>query len=157
MNAAEAKILSKVIPGFGSYASEQQRRDDDLALRRYLIDRLQGSKQILQRIALTFLKDANFPRIQDAETLRTSIEHLQSRLRSASEGYAPLFSSKVVDEAKLKEIVGIDEAIVGFIDKLDETLHSTERDASEFEGAKELVERAKQRFARRYEILDSKS
>lgn len=157
MNAAEAKILSKLIPGFGSYASQQQRRDDDLALRRYLIDRLQGSKQILQRIALAFLKDANFPRIQDSESLRTSIEHLQSRLRSASEGYAPLFSSKVVDEPKLKEILSIDEAIVGFIDKLDETLLAIEQGSSEFEAAKDLVDRAKQRFARRYEILDSKS
>ncbi|AMV34051.1 hypothetical protein VN12_18115 [Pirellula sp. SH-Sr6A] len=157
MNAAEAKILSKLIPGFGSYASQQQRRDDDLALRRYLIDRLQGSKQILQRIALAFLKDANFARIQDSESLRTSIEHLQSRLRSASEGYAPLFSSKVVDEPKLKEILSIDEAIVGFIDKLDETLQAIEQGSSEFEAAKDLVDRAKQRFARRYEILDSKS
>lgn len=148
-------MLSKLIPGFGAYASEQQRRDDDLALRRYLINRLQESKTILQRIAVGYLNKANFDRIQEAESLRNSIEQLQSKLRSASEGYAPLFSSKVVDEKKLKEVLEIDEAIVGFIDKLDETLAALEADAGDFSPARDLVDRAKQRFARRFEILGS--
>lgn len=157
MNAAEAKMLSKLIPGFGAYASEQQRRDDDLALRRYLINRLQESKTVLQRVALVYLNESNFSRITEAEQLRNSIEQLQSKLRSASEGYAPLFSSRVVDEKKLKEILEIDEAIVGFIDKLDETLASLEAKTGDFATARELVDRSKQRFARRFEILGSNS
>lgn len=157
MNAAEAKMLSKLIPGFGAYASEQQRRDDDLALRRYLINRLQESKKILQRIALVYVSKSNFDRIQEAESLRNSIEQLQSKLRSASEGYAPLFSSKVIDEKKLKEVLEIDEAIVGFVDKLDETLSSIESSSGDFNPAKDLVDRAKQRFARRFDILGSNS
>ncbi|XZE36758.1 hypothetical protein SH501x_002342 [Pirellulaceae bacterium SH501] len=157
MNAAEAKMLSKLIPGFGAYASEQQRRDDDLALRRYLINRLQESKAVLQRVALVYLNESNFSRILEAEQLRNSIEQLQSKLRSASEGYAPLFSSRVVDEKKLKEILEIDEAIVGFIDKLDETLASLEANTGDFATARELVDRSKQRFARRFEILGSNS
>lgn len=157
MNASEAKMLSKLIPGFGAYASVQQRRDDDLALRRYLINRLQESKKILQGTALAYVAKADFDRIHQAEALRSSIEQLQSKLRSASEGYSPLFSSKVVDEKKLKEVLEIDEAIVGFLDKLDETLSSIDASSGDFAPSKDLVDRAKQRFARRFEILGSNS
>ncbi len=64
----EASIISKVIPGFGSYVSEQKRRDDDLTLRRYLIDRLQGSKKILQAKSVGLVDKALFGAIKESKT-----------------------------------------------------------------------------------------
>ncbi len=155
MNAAEAKLLSKLIPGFGDYAAEQQRRDDDLALRRYLIDRLQESKGILQGAAQQWMSPINFDAIRGSESLRTSIETLQSKLRAAPEGYSAWFSQSKVDEKKLKEVLDLDRAIVGFIDKLDESLKGIQKEFPKFEEATELVARATERFSRRHEILNS--
>jgi hypothetical protein len=74
--------LDKLIPGFGSYFSEQRRRDDDLALRRYLVERLQESKKLLQSFAVPFVEKANvekanFDAIKGSEKLRIQIELMQ--------------------------------------------------------------------------------
>ena len=76
--------LDKLIPGFGSYFSEQRRRDDDLALRRYLVERLQESKKLLQSFAVPFVEKAKFDAIKGSETLRIQIEFIQSKFRAAT-------------------------------------------------------------------------
>ncbi|MCU0710538.1 MAG: hypothetical protein MUC43_00665 [Pirellula sp.] len=153
MNSSEASILSKVIPGFGSYASEQKRRDDDLALRRYLVERLQESKKILQSLAVGFVDKAMFDAIRDSENLRQQIELLQSKMRSATEGYSSWFESNKVDEKKLTEVLDLDNSLVGFIDKLDSDLKATPKDQPDFAASLSTLDRLKERFGRRGEIL----
>ena len=55
--------LAKYVPGFGAYRSEQKRRDDDLAVRKYLADRLQECKRDLQAFMAPLVDQANFAAI----------------------------------------------------------------------------------------------
>lgn len=153
MNSSEASIISKVIPGFGSYVSEQKRRDDDLTLRRYLIDRLQGSKKILQAKSVGLVDKALFGAIKESENLRQQIESLQSRMRAATEGYSSWFESNRVDEKKLAEVLDLDNSLVGFIDKLDADLNSLTSENPDFSEAVSTLDRLRDRFSRRNEIL----
>ncbi|MFN7891747.1 MAG: hypothetical protein ACK5OC_15760 [Pirellula sp.] len=145
--------LDKLIPGFGSYFSEQRRRDDDLALRRYLVERLQESKKLLQSFAVPFVEKANFDAIKGSETLRIQIELMQSKLRAATEGYSSWFESNRIDEQKLKEVVDLDRDLVAFIDKLDSLISQLDTAKPDFAEATALIVRFKERFSRRKDIL----
>ena len=153
MNSSEASLLSKVIPGFGGYVSEQKRRDDDLALRRYLIERLQDSKRLLQSTAVAFVDKAMFDAIRESEALRLQMETLQSKMRSATEGYSSWFESNKIDDKKLTEVLDLDNSLVGFIDKLDSDLRAIDKDKPDFSESLLAVDRLQSRFGRRSEIL----
>jgi hypothetical protein len=145
--------LDKLIPGFGSYFSEQRRRDDDLALRRYLVERLQESKKLLQSFAVPFVEKANFDAIKGSETLRIQIELMQSKLRAATEGYSSWFESNRIDEQKLKKVVDLDRDLVAFIDKLDSLISQLDTAKPDFAEATAMIVRFKERFSRRKDIL----
>jgi hypothetical protein len=153
MNSSEASLLSKVIPGFGGYLAEQKRRDDDLALRRYLIERLQESKKVLQSVAVGFVDKAMFDAMRESESVRQKIETLQSKMRSAVEGYSSWFESNKIDEKKLAEVLELDNSLVGFIDKLDSDLKSIQKDMPDFTESFASLDRLQDRFGRRGEIL----
>jgi hypothetical protein len=153
MNSSEASLLSKVIPGFGGYLAEQKRRDDDLALRRYLIERLQESKKVLQSVAVGFVDKAMFDAMRESESVRQKIETLQSKMRSAVEGYSSWFESNKIDEKKLAEVLELDNSLVGFIDKLDSDLKSIQKDMPDFTDSFASLDRLQDRFGRRGEIL----
>lgn len=153
MSSSEASLLSKIIPGFGGYLTEQKRRDDDLALRRYLIERLQESKKVLQSISLGFVDKAMFDAIRESESLRQKMETLQLRMRAAVEGYSSWFESSKTDEKKLSEVLELDNSLVGFIDKLDSDLKSIQKDMPDFSASFASLDRLHDRFSRRAEIL----
>lgn len=153
MSSSEASLLSKIIPGFGGYITEQKRRDDDLALRRYLIERLQESKKVLQSISLGFVDKAMFDAIRESESLRQKLETLQSKMRAAVEGYSSWFESSKIDEKKLSEVLELDNSLVGFIDKLDSDLKSIQKDVPDFSASFASLDRLQDRFGRRAEIL----
>ncbi|XZE18460.1 hypothetical protein SH449x_003754 [Pirellulaceae bacterium SH449] len=153
MSSSEASVLSKVIPGFGGYASEQKRRDDDLAVRRYLVDRLQESKKTLQSVAVRLVDKAAFGAIRESEDLRQQIDKLQSRMRAAVEGYSSWFESNRVDEKKLAQVLELDDSLIGFVDKLDADLKSLDPENPHFSEALATMQRLQERFSRRGEIL----
>jgi len=145
--------FSKLIPGFGSYQSEQRRRDDDVAARSYLVGRLQDCKRELQVLASSMLEDGNFQAITQAEKLRSSIELAQSRIRAAVEGYSSWFESSKVDETKLKKVLELDNDLVAVVDKLQHEISRLSKDSFDTTSTNEVVSHLKERFSRRAELL----
>jgi len=145
--------FSKLIPGFGSYQSEQKRRDDDVAVRSYLVGRLQDCKRELQVLASSMLEDGNFQAITQAERLRSSIELAQSRIRAAVEGYSSWFESSKVDETKLKKVLELDNDLVAVVDKLQHEISRLSKDSFDTTSTNEVVSHLKERFSRRAELL----
>jgi hypothetical protein len=94
-----------------------------------------------------------FDAIRESETLRQQIETLQAKMRSATEGYSAWFESNKVDEKKLSEVLDLDNSLVGFIDKLDSELRAVEKDKPNFSVPLSALDRLKDRFSRRGEIL----
>jgi len=145
--------LTKFVPGFGSYRSEQKRRDDDAGVRRYLAERLQECKRDLQLILSPLVDQANFAAINEGEKLRSHIETTQSKIRAAVEGYSSWFESTRIDESKLKQVVDLDNDLVGVIDRLQLEISKLASSTPNFTDAESVVVSLKDRFARRKELL----
>ena len=145
--------LTKFVPGFGSYRSEQKRRDDDAAVRRYLAERLQECKRDLQLILSPLVYQANFAAINEGEKLRAQIETTQSKIRAAVEGYSSWFESTRIDETTLKQVVDLDNDLVGVIDRLQLEISKLASSTPNFTEAESIVASLKDRFARRKELL----
>ncbi|HUP77575.1 MAG TPA: hypothetical protein VM260_03370 [Pirellula sp.] len=145
--------LAKYVPGFDSYRSEQKRRGDDVAVRKYLADRLQECKRDLQAFMIPLVDQANFAAIKQGEKLRESIENSQSRILSAMEGYSSWFESTKIDELKLKQVLDLDNDLVGVIDRLQNEIRSLASAAPNFAEAQAVVTNLKDRFSRRKELL----
>ena len=145
--------LTNFVPGFGSYRSEQKRRDDDAAVRRFLAERLQECKRELQSFMLPLVEQANFTALNQGEKLRTQIDTAQSRIRAAVEGYSSWFESAKIDEAKLKQVFDLDNDLVGTIDRLQQAIGSLVSATPNFTEAELFVANLKDRFARRRELL----
>jgi len=146
-------LLTKFIPGFASYRSEQKRRDDDLAVREYLANRLQECKRDLQSFMTPLVEQANFNAITQGEKLRNAIELVQAKVRATVEGYSSWFETTRIDEAKLKQIVDLDNDLVGVIDRLQHEISSLSAASAKFEAAAEVVTQLRDRFLRRNELL----
>lgn len=143
----------KFVPGFGSYRLEQKRRDDDSAVRTYLVDRLQECKRDLQSFMTPLVDQANFAAITQGEKLRSIIELTQSKMRAAVEGYSSWFESTKIDEAKLKQVLDLDNDLVGVIDRLQHEINNLATSPPNFAEAQAIVTNLKDRFARRKELL----
>ncbi len=145
--------LSKYVPGFGSYRSEQKRRDDDLAVRKYLADRLQDCKRDLQAFMMPLVDQANFNAIGQGEKLRSSIELAQSKMRASVEGYSSWFESARIDESKLKQVLDLDNDLVGVVDRLHHEITNLASAAPNFAEAQSIVASLRERSSRRSELL----
>ena len=153
MANSSLNVLSKYIPGFGAYQTEQKRRDDDVAVRKYIAERLQECKRDLQTVLSTLLEQANFSAITQGEKLRASIDFAQSKIRAAVEGYSSWFDATRVDEAKLKQVVDLDNDLVGVVDRLQSEIKKLAVSAPDFQDAQGIVANLKERFSRRSELL----
>ena len=85
--------------------------------------------------------------------MRTSIENTQSKIRSAMEGYSSGFESTKIDEAKLKQVLDLDNDLAGVIDRLQHEIGSLVAAAPNFTEAQVVVTNLKDRFSRRKELL----
>lgn len=146
-------LLSKYIPGFGAYRSEQKKRDDDVAVRKYLIDRLQECKRELQAFLTPLVEQSNFSAITQGEKLRGALELAQSKMRSTVEGYSSWFESSRIDESKLKQVVDLDNDLIGVIDRLQQEISNLVSTKPDFTEAQKIVVHLKDRFASRNELL----
>jgi hypothetical protein len=145
--------LTKLIPGFGSYRSEQKRRDDDLAVRKYLAGRLQECKRDLQSFMGPLVDRLNFSAIADGEKLRASVDSIQSKIRGAVEGYSNWFEGSKIDEAKLKQVVDLDNDLVGVIDRLQHEIKNLVLATPDFAECISVAANLKDRFSQRSELL----
>ena len=145
--------ITKYVPGFGSYRSEQKRRDDDLAVRKYLSERLQECKRDLQAFMVPLVDQPNFTAITQGEKLRSNIELAQSKIIGAIEGYSSWFESTKIDEAKLKQVLDLDNDLVSVVDRLQHEITNLNATTPNFAEAQAVVVNLKDRFARRKELL----
>ena len=146
-------LLAKYVPGFGSYRSEQKRRDDDVAVRTYLAGRLQECKRDLQAFMNPLVDQANFAALTSGEKLRTAIEMAQSKIRGAVEGYSSWFESSRIDETKLKKVIELDNDLVGVVDRLQNEIGNLSAAKPDFAQAQAIVANLKERFSKRNELL----
>ena len=69
------------------------------------------------------------------------------------EGYSSWFESTKIDESKLKQVLDLDNDLVGVIDRLQKEIENLVVTAPNFAEAQTVVTNLKDRFSHRKELL----
>lgn len=114
--------LANLIPGYKGYRGQEARREDDRLARAYLNKRIGDCKSLLDQQGARAVASGDLELPLKLESLRGRLDHAQSRLAAAVEGYAGWFSSRTVDEALLAKVLKVDENLVSLVDQLEQLL-----------------------------------
>lgn len=110
-------ILDK-IPGYGGYRAKESRRDEDKRVRLELARRYDLIAQRLADLQGELVRAQRFAEIGNVERLERALRLFTDRLRTATYGYAGLFSDRPVDDRALAQIAAFDDALGDGIDEL---------------------------------------
>lgn len=111
--------LIKLIPGYGAYRGQEDRRADDRQARKFVAQRLGDCKSSLDRCGAAAVKQAKLDMVAEIEEARDQVQRAQSRVSAAVAGYASWFGEKQVDEKLLKQVVQCDQELVSVVDRVD--------------------------------------
>ena len=150
------------IPGYAGYRSKEKRRDSDRLIRERLANEYGELADRLGRLATRFADERDLDAVRLINKPHTRLITFRDRLRSATYGYAPLFSETSVDEAALDQIAAFDqslgeglEPLEASIGKLESTPAGTEGFESAVRDLEAEVEALHTRFARRGDVVES--
>lgn len=103
-------ILNK-IPGYSGYRAKESRRDEDKQVRLELAREYDLIAQRLTDVQGDLVRAQRFAEIGNVERLERSLRLFTDRLRTATYGYAGLFSDRPVDERALAQLAAFDRAL----------------------------------------------
>lgn len=103
-------ILNK-IPGYSGYRAKESRRDEDKQVRLELAREYDLIAQRLTDVQGELVRAQRFAEIGNVERLEKALRLFTDRLRTATYGYAGLFSDKPIDERALDQIAAFDRAL----------------------------------------------
>lgn len=116
-------ILGK-IPGFHGYLEKQYRRESDLLARTWMADRLENAKTGLDAKMRSLVDAAQLGDLPKLDRIRTKLDHLIGRFRSAPAGYSGLFDYVKVRENLLDQVYEQDVRTMKEVDALGESIES---------------------------------
>ncbi|MGB3304996.1 MAG: hypothetical protein WBA63_02345 [Thermomicrobiales bacterium] len=99
------------IPGYTGYRDKESRRDEDKRLRVATADRLTQIVDQLTASNAAAVSKRDFSNVSAVEQVVSKTRLLADRIRTASYGYAGLFSDRPIDEAALDQLRQFDIAI----------------------------------------------
>ena len=131
------------VPGYSGYRDKERRRDSDRAIREQLALDYGQLAERLGRIATTLAEQRQLMAIGAVDKPHKRLVSFLDRLRTASYGYAPLFSETEVDADALDQIAAFDRALADQQEQLAQqiaALGSADPGSDEFkQRASELV------------------
>ena len=150
------------IPGWSGYRDRERRRNSDRLLRERLARDYGEIADDLGRLASRLAEDRRLSAIRYVDRPHGRLTHFTDRLKTATYGYAGLFSDRPVDADALDQIAAFDESLgdgIGQITDAAEALKETDPNASEFrdrsEELGELIEDLLDRLDRRAELIET--
>jgi len=150
------------IPGYAGYRDKERRRDSDRVIRDTLA---LDYGQLADRLGALARRLADERRILAVGIVDRPHKQLQSfinRVRTASYGYAPLFSDAPVDAASLDQLAAFDRALADQQEILSgqiDALEAADAAATEYKqlaaAIEKTIQRLDDRFDKRNEVLQS--
>lgn len=116
-------ILRK-IPGFHGYLEKQYRRESDLLARTWMADRLEKSKPGLDNCMRRLVDEARLSDLPKLDRIRSKLDHLIGRFRSAPAGYSGLFDYVKVREDRLDQVYQHDLQMMKEVTSLGEAIEA---------------------------------
>ena len=96
------------VPGYRGYKEKELRREADKLQRVYLAERLEACSQVLERIQLDITRRGSLDLLGLIDTTVRRLRTSRDRIQFADYGYAGLFDTTKVGEAKLDELYQFD-------------------------------------------------
>ena len=118
------------IPGYRGYRDKEGRRDADRLVRVEIAAALERQAERVLAVAGGLADKRRITEVGPVTSLADAIRHLADRVRTASYGYAPLFSDRKIDAAALDQLRRFDEGLMAGIDDLSAPLASLESASS---------------------------
>ena len=150
------------IPGYAGYRSKEKRRESDRLIRERLAEDYGRLADRLGRLATRYADQRDLTAVRQINKPHTRLVTFRDRLRSATYGYAPLFSDTVIDERALDQIAAFDRSLGEGLEPLEREIAAVESAApgtAEFTSAIQSLETAveglHERFAGRDEVMTS--
>ena len=156
-NAVEQKM--KGVPGYKGYKEKEIRREADKLLR---LKAGRGFEEQRRRLNSVQVQLVNAGRLGSLVLLDRSMMRLQlltDRLKTASYGYAGLFSAVKVKEAELDALYDYDASLLGSVDKVKGLVDAVAAAATDGEVAKAgndlllTLDEANEAFSKRQDVL----
>ena len=97
-NKGWLESMVQKIPGFSGYLAKEDRRESDYLARKWMADRLQQAKRGLDDTLRKLVDDSQLDALPAWERIRTRLDGLISKIRSAERGYSGFFDFVKVNE-----------------------------------------------------------
>lgn len=110
------------IPGFHGYLEKQYRREADLLARTWMADRLENCKSGLDDTMRSLVDAGSLGELPKLDRIRTKLDHIIGRFRSAPAGYSGIFDYVKVREDLLDKIYELDARLMKEVDALGESI-----------------------------------
>ncbi len=139
---AKATRLLDRIPGYRGYRDKEGRRDADRLVRESVssaYDRLASRAESVGRSLADQRRIADVGPVTD---LTDRIRHLANRIRTASYGYSPLFSDRVIDETALDQLRRFDDGLMSGVTDLEKPMADLEAAAASNESLQAAIQSA---------------
>ena len=150
------------IPGYGGYRDKERRRDSDRVIRENLALEYSQLADRLGRIATTLADERKIMAIPVVDKPHKRLTSLIDRLRTASYGYAPLFSDAPVEADALDQVALFDRSLADQQEVLSQQIASLEQTSPDDAAFKlrsdeivATVEALHDRFDKRHEVIHS--
>lgn len=156
-NVVEQKM--KGVPGYKGYKEKEVRREADKLLR---LQVARGFEEQLRRLNRVQVQLTNAGRLGSLVLLDRAMMRLQllvDRLKTASYGYAGLFSAVKVKEAELGALYDFDATLLGSVDQIKGLVDAVAAASSDADVAKSgndlllALDEANEAFSKRQDVL----
>ncbi len=100
--------MAEHVPGYKGYKEKELRREADKIQRLYVAERLDACRGKLDDLQLDLTRRGSLDLLGVVDTTMRKIRKVRDRVQFADYGYAGLFDTTKVDEAKLDELYQFD-------------------------------------------------
>ena len=150
--------LLQKIPGFRGYLDKQYRRESDQLTRKWMAERLERSKPAINDYSLRLTEAGKLAELAPCEKLRSHMDKVIGRFRSAPAGYSGMFDFVKVREDRLDAVYRYDAGLMEVVEKVAtrvETLkHSQEDSSLVVPTLIDLIDDLDRQFDRRADLLN---
>jgi len=148
------------IPGYGGYRDKERRRDSDRVIRESLALEYGQIAERLGRLATSLADERKIAAISVVDKPHKRLVSFIDRIKTASYGYAPLFSENAVDADALDQVAIFDRSLADQQAKLAEQVSTLERTSPDEPAFKSLaneivatVDGLHERFDKRHQVI----
>ncbi len=132
------RLLAR-IPGIRGYVEKGARRESNDMLRDYIATQLSQRVNRLAQIERTLLDNGGLGYMSKTQSAKTKLQTFRDRVKTAAPGYSGFMAAVKIDDEALERIYAFDEAMIRYVDQLDDALNTLQTAVDSSDGINEAI------------------